>query len=81
MPPPTGVVLYLAGTELDGHVLHLHVEEGSGSYGTIRGEDVEMPWLRAACSCGWRAGEDERFTIEENAHHLWVTTHVRCGRD
>lgn len=67
---PRGVALYLAGATMDGHVFHVHVEEGSGSYGILRGEDVEQPWLRAACSCGWRDGE--RFAIEENAHHRWL---------
>lgn len=34
------------------------------------------PFVRAVCSCGWRAGDDDRFTIEENAVHHWRTTHI-----
>lgn len=73
----TGVILYLAGDERNGHTFHVHVEEGCGEHALIRGESVEMPWLRAACSCGWR-DRHNRFTVEENAHAKWLA-HTQAG--
>lgn len=73
---PCGVTLWLTGYEQDGHVFHVVVEESSGALATMRGEDVEMPWLRAACSCGWKADDDQRTTIEENSMWRWSVSHI-----
>lgn len=43
---------------------------------TWMGEEVDARWIRAQCSCGWRAKETKLFTLEENAHWHWVQ-HVR----
>lgn len=67
--------LTLIGDERDGHMFFVSVEEPSGGIALIRGDEVVSPWLRATCSCGWRAENADRFTIEENAHHLWLTRH------
>lgn len=66
------MVLTTPCDERDGHTFHLRVEESSGSTAFVGGADVLMPWLRAACSCGWIANDNRRFTIEENAHWLWL---------
>jgi hypothetical protein len=74
---PVHVELYLVGQEMRGHVFHVHVEEPvEGTLALHAGRDVRMPWLRAACSCGWVAVDDERCTIEENALWHWETKHV-----
>lgn len=72
-------LLYLVGDKREGHTFHVSVEESSDCMALIRGEDVLMPWLRAACSCGWRAEDFSRFTIEENAHWVWLK-HVNKNR-
>jgi hypothetical protein len=61
----------LVGERVDGHTFHVHVEECSGCLALVGGMDVDQPWLRAACSCGWRAANGRRYTLEENAHWLW----------
>lgn len=70
--PPCGVVLYLPGDTREGHTFHITVEEWSGGWSLIRGESVRAPWLRASCTCGWQATDDQRTTIEENSHWRWL---------
>jgi hypothetical protein len=61
--------------QVPGHAYHLHIEESSGAFMTAGGEgEFEMPWLRAACSCGWRA--EKRYTIDDNARWNWLTRHI-----
>lgn len=38
-----------------------------------------VPWLRANCSCGWRAPRNKRFTIEFNAIAYWHKHLDRVG--
>lgn len=64
------------GDERDGCTFHVIVEGDSGATALMRGDIVRSPWLRALCSCGWVADDVHRYTIEENAHHFWLTTHV-----
>lgn len=76
MAPPIPVVtdhFTLVGVETKGgHTFHLHVEEPIPGHTAMRhGEITRTNWLRAACSCGWRAASGERCSIEENAHHVW----------
>lgn len=66
------------GDERDGHTFFVTVEGAAPGVALIRGDEVRQPWLRATCSCGWKATDDERFTIVENAHHLWLQ-HVEYG--
>lgn len=68
---PCRVKLGLCGEVRDGHTFFLSVEERSGGQALMDGEDVDMPWLRASCSCGWRDHGYNRVTIEENAWWRW----------
>lgn len=72
MSRPIAVNLYLAGDVRGDHTFHIHVEESSEAtwYSHRDDEDFYMPWLRAACSCGW--ADDRRVTLEENAHYWWL---------
>lgn len=61
-------------TPVDSRDLHdywLRIEGRSGMLALVGGEDVESPWLRAQCSCGWSSAH--KFTIEDNAHSEWIT--------
>ena len=75
----TRLMLTTPCDEREGHAYHLRVEESSGSTAWVGGTDVLMPWLRAACSCGWVAPDEQRFTLEENAHHAWLS-HLTAER-
>lgn len=46
---------------------------------TIDGE--ECPWLWLVCTCGWRAGYDQRYPLAElaDAGTVHVTTATRDG--
>ena len=74
--PPCRVKLGLCGARRGTYVFMVRVEERSGSMALMDGETVEMPWLRACCTCGWKARRKERMTVEENAHWQWLN-HVR----
>lgn len=79
---PVRLKLGLVADERDGHVFHLHVEEiAEGGMAWIDGADCARPWLRAACSCGWKAQDEERFTIEENAYWKWLQHVNERGQD
>lgn len=69
---PVRLMLTIVGAEEGEHVFFVHVEEKSDTVALVGGEDVVMPYLRAGCVCGWEAEDGDRFTLEENAHWLWL---------
>lgn len=69
---PCRVMLGLVGDERNGVTFYVVVEGRSGSTALMGGDDVEMPWLRAVCSCQWKVRKHQRVTLEENAHALWL---------
>jgi hypothetical protein len=71
--------LRLPGVEERGHVFHLRLEEPVEDCLALRsGRDVRVPWLRACCSCGWAARDDQRTSLEENSHWRWLQ-HARAA--
>lgn len=78
-----GVELHLVGAIAGKHTFFVRVEELSDGWAMINRpgarEDRQMPWLRPACSCGWRSRK-QRFTIEENAHWYWAKHVERASR-
>lgn len=71
MTVPCRIQLGLCGDIRDGHTFFLQVEERSGSLAWMGGQDVDQPWLRAACDCGWKATTKQRTTLEENSYWRW----------
>lgn len=76
MTPPRVLVgpFYIVGASTrDGaHRFGLSLEEViEGHTHMVSREIVRTVWLRATCSCGWRAGAKQRTSLEENSHWRW----------